>query len=69
MHLPEAVFKENLGVMGPYAGVDYNSPYLIVNYAVSYPPPLQGKGVEWRKSLLLVVHICICLLISKTGFL
>ncbi len=26
--------------MGPYAGVDYISPYLIV----SYPPPLQRKG-------------------------
>ncbi len=27
--------------MGPYAGVDYNSLYLIVNSVVSYPPPLQ----------------------------
>jgi hypothetical protein len=27
--------------MGPYAGVDYNSPYLIVKFVVSYPPALQ----------------------------
>jgi hypothetical protein len=28
-----------------YAGVDYDSPYLIVNSVVSYPPPLQrGRG-------------------------
>jgi hypothetical protein len=43
----EAVFKEKLGswCMGPYAGVDYNSPYLIVNSVVSYLPPLQrGRG-------------------------
>jgi hypothetical protein len=31
--------------MGPKAGVDYNSPYLMVNSVVSYPPPLQrGRG-------------------------
>jgi hypothetical protein len=33
--------------MEPYVGVDYNSPYLIVNSAVSYPPPpppTKGKG-------------------------
>ncbi len=29
--------------MDPYAGVDYNSPYLIVNSVVSYSPPLQRK--------------------------
>ncbi len=29
--------------MGPYAGVDYNSPYLIVHFVVSYPPPLKRK--------------------------
>ncbi len=45
--------------MGTYAGVDYNSPYLIVNSVVSYPPPCyKRKGVEWGKSLLLVYHIC-----------
>ncbi len=32
---PETVFKENMGTMGPYAGVDYNSLYLIVNSVVS----------------------------------
>jgi hypothetical protein len=26
----------------------------------------KGKGVQWERSLLLVEHICICLLISKT---
>ena len=31
--------------MGHYAGVDYNSRYLIVNFKVSYPPPFtKGKG-------------------------
>ncbi len=29
--------------MGPYAGVDYKSPYLIVNSVVSYPPKLQRE--------------------------
>jgi len=29
--------------MGPYAVVDYNSPYLIINSGVSYPHPLQRK--------------------------
>ncbi len=29
-------------------------------------PHYKGKGVEWERSLLLVEHICICLLISKT---
>jgi hypothetical protein len=55
--------------MGPYAGVDYNSPYLIVNSLVSYSPHYKGKGVDLGRSLLLVEHICIYLLISKTGFL
>jgi hypothetical protein len=32
--------------MGPYAGVDYNSLYLIVNSVVSYAPPLQ-RGKVW----------------------
>jgi hypothetical protein len=54
--------------MRPYAGVDYNSPYFTVNFVVSYqnPPPLQREKVEWRRSLLSVEHICICLLIFKT---
>jgi hypothetical protein len=53
--------------MGPYARVDYNSPYLIVS-SIVYPPPLHREGVEWGRSLLLVKHISICLLISKTIF-
>jgi hypothetical protein len=51
--------------MGPYAGVDYNSPYLIVKF-VAIHPHYKGKVVELGRSLLLVEHICICLLISKT---
>jgi hypothetical protein len=31
--------------MGLYAGDDYNSPYLIVNFVVSYTTPTtKGKG-------------------------
>ncbi len=37
--------------MGPYAGVDFISPYLIVNSVVSYPPSTQmGKG--WSGELV-----------------
>ncbi len=34
--------------MGPYDGVDYNSPYLIVKSVVSYPVPPQKErgGIE-----------------------
>ncbi len=39
---PEAVFKETW-CLGPYAGVDYNSPYLIVNSIVSYSSSLQRE--------------------------
>jgi hypothetical protein len=42
-----------------YAGVDYNSNYLIVYLIVSFPPLQQ-------RFLLLAEHICICLLIFKT---
>jgi hypothetical protein len=55
--------------MWPYAGVDFNSPYLIVNSVVSYPLHYNRKGVERWRSLQLVEHIFICLLISKTEFL
>jgi hypothetical protein len=44
----------------------YNSLYLIVNSVVSYPPLPQRERVGWRRSLLLVEHTYICLLISKT---
>jgi hypothetical protein len=47
--------------MGPYAGVDYNSPYLIVNSVVSYPPHYKWKGVEWENLYLYAI--------SKTGLL
>ncbi len=43
--------------------------FAIVNSLVSYSPHYKGKGVDLRRSLLLVEHICIYLLISKTGFL
>jgi hypothetical protein len=39
--------------MGPYAGVDYNSPYLIVNSIVSYPPP---NTTEKRETGLICKH-------------
>jgi hypothetical protein len=36
--------------VGLYAGIDYNSPYLIVNSVVSYPPPPPPtKGKEWSR--------------------
>jgi hypothetical protein len=35
------IYKNMVFGMGPYAGVDFNSPYLIVNSVVSYPPPIQ----------------------------
>jgi hypothetical protein len=55
--------------MGLYAVADYNSSYLIVNSVVNYPPPLY-KGKGWSKEDLSYwfAHICICLLISNTGF-
>jgi hypothetical protein len=43
--------------MGPYAGVDYNSPYLIVNSGVTIHNHYKGKCVEWGSSLLLVENI------------
>ncbi len=55
--------------LGPYARVDNNSHYLIVNSVVRCPPPLQRERVEWGRSLLLVGHIFICLLISLTCYL
>jgi hypothetical protein len=35
-----ACIQRKTWCMGPYDGVDLNSTYLIVNYVVSYPPPL-----------------------------
>jgi hypothetical protein len=47
--------KKNMVYGTLYAGVDYNSSYLIVNSIVSYPyPHYKGTGAEWEKSLLLV---------------
>ncbi len=40
---PEAVFKETC-FMGPYAGVDSNSPYLIVSYPSSLQREKGGVG-------------------------
>jgi hypothetical protein len=42
--------------MGTYAGVDFNSSFLMGNSVVSYPH-YKGKGVEWARSLLLVGNI------------
>jgi hypothetical protein len=52
---------------GPYAGVDYYSPYLIVNSVVSYPPPLQR---EWGgvAKLAVVELFCICLYFQNRFF-
>ncbi len=47
-----------------YAGIGYNSPYQLPSLHENY----KGKGVELGRSLLLVEHICISQLISKTGF-
>ncbi len=55
--------------MGPYSGVDYDSPYLIVNSIVSYPTPLQRERGEVGKISpywLSNEHVCMCLLIPKT---
>jgi hypothetical protein len=57
--------------------IDHTSP-LIVNFVVSCPPSLQRErgGVgkihllySMGRSLLLIEHLGICLLIFKTGFL
>jgi hypothetical protein len=37
-------FQRKIWCIGPYAGVDYNSPYLKVNSVASYPLPLRGRG-------------------------
>jgi hypothetical protein len=52
--------------MGLYTGVDYDSPYLIVNSVVRYPLPLQRERGRAERSLPLVEHSFISLLISKT---
>ncbi len=46
--------------MDPYAGVDYNSPYLTVNSIVSYSPPLQReRGGVGKISPIGFKNICI----------
>jgi hypothetical protein len=52
--------------MEPYAEVDYNSPYPIVNFVVCYPLPLHKERGGVGKISLLVEHIYIYLIISKT---
>jgi hypothetical protein len=58
---PEAVFKETW-CMGPYAGVDYNSPYRIINSIVSYPSSLQREkgGVGENLSYWLSTFVSDC---------
>jgi hypothetical protein len=60
--------KKNVVYGTPYAGVDYNSAILIVNSSQLSTPPLQRERGGLGRSLLpvLVEHIIICLLISKT---
>jgi hypothetical protein len=60
----ETVFKEKYGVWDP-TGVDYNSPYLIVNSVVKLSTPT-SKGKGWSGEDLSYWYICICLLISIT---
>jgi hypothetical protein len=50
--------------MEPYARADHtvSSPY-----QVSFPPQLQGKVEGWGRPLLLVGHICSCLLDGTTN--
>jgi hypothetical protein len=50
--------------MGPFLGADFN---LIFSHNLTlksaFHPNYKGKGVGLQRSLLLVGHICICLLI------
>jgi hypothetical protein len=55
--------------MGSYAGVTRTIPYLRLESEVSSLPPIinnyKGKRMGWGRSLLLVGHICICVLSSN----
>ncbi len=59
--------------MRPYAGVDYNSSYLIVNSIVSYSPPSipTTKGKEWsgKTSPISWAHLYLSSNFQKNGFL
>jgi hypothetical protein len=52
--------------MGPYARVDYNSHYLLVNSVVSYPSHCKGKWVGWGIFLQLVEYIGISKTTNRT---
>jgi hypothetical protein len=52
--------------MGPSAGVDYNSHYLIANSVASYPSPLQREMVGWGRFLQLVENIGISKTTNRT---
>ncbi len=45
-------------------GLTQTSPYLRVDFEVSFPPQINinytGKGLGWRRCLLLGGHICVC---------
>ncbi len=64
----ETVFKEKHGVWDPM--LEMTITHLTVSHG-QFRSQLstrttKGKGVEWGRSLLLIEHVCICLLISKT---
>jgi hypothetical protein len=61
--------KNMLYGMGSYAGVDCNSPYLIVNSVVTYPPPLQRERGGVRKIYPIGGAHLYLSAFSKTGFL
>jgi hypothetical protein len=47
--------------MGPYAGIDYNSPYLMVNSLVLSTPTKKGKGLSWEGlSYWLSTFVSVC---------
>jgi hypothetical protein len=59
---PGTVFKEKHRVCDP-----------VLELTITYPsysaihPHYKGKRMKWRRSLLLVEHICICLLKQPIG--
>ncbi len=62
---PEAVFKKKRRVWDPMLELTKTSPYLIVDSKRSaFHCSYKGEGMVWGRSLRLVGHICICLLIS-----
>jgi hypothetical protein len=53
--------------MAPFAGVDYNSPYLKVNFVASYPLPLRGRGKVGKISPIYRAHLYLSANFQKTN--